>query len=248
MTSGGVSTGEEDHVRAAVEALGRLDFWRLAIKPGRPVALGPDQSGVPFIGLPGNPVAVAVTFVHAGAAADPAPGRRAAIAPRLTFPVRGRLRLSQEGGPRANICAPGSSARRRRAVVARKYPRDGAGILSSMVESDGFVILDESLNEPHPRHDGRFPAVQPRCSGVRLLYFAWLRAAIGTPRRSWPCRPGCMTSPALLDGCKARGGNYAEALSNLSVVRVAVNQEYVGRDHPIRDGDEVALFPPVTGG
>lgn len=62
LTSGGMSTGEEDHVKAAVEAQGTLHFWRLAIKPGRPVALG--QVGrVPFIGLPGNPVAVMVTFL-----------------------------------------------------------------------------------------------------------------------------------------------------------------------------------------
>src|SRR5580700_8876826 len=61
VTSGGVSTGEEDHVRAAIESLGRLDFWRLAIKPGRPVALG-QVNGVPLIGLPGNPVAAALTF------------------------------------------------------------------------------------------------------------------------------------------------------------------------------------------
>ena len=52
----------------------------------------------------------------------------------------------------------------------------------------------------------------------------------------------------LLDWLRRRGGGYAEALRDLSVVRVAVNQDYVGRDHPIRDDDEVALFPPVTGG
>ena len=62
VTSGGMSAGEEDHVKAAVEALGKLHFWRLAIRPGRPVAMG-QVGGVPFIGLPGNPVAVTVTFV-----------------------------------------------------------------------------------------------------------------------------------------------------------------------------------------
>jgi molybdopterin molybdotransferase len=61
VTSGGVSTGEEDHVKTAIERLGSLYFWRLAIKPGRPVALG-QIGGVPLIGLPGNPVAVVVTF------------------------------------------------------------------------------------------------------------------------------------------------------------------------------------------
>ena len=54
LTSGGVSAGDEDHVKAAVEAVGRLAFWRLAIKPGRPVAMGTVR-GVPFVGLPGNP-------------------------------------------------------------------------------------------------------------------------------------------------------------------------------------------------
>ena len=63
LTSGGVSAGEEDHVRAAIEALGRLVFWRLAVKPGRPVAMGV-VAGVPFMGLPGNPVAAFVTFIQ----------------------------------------------------------------------------------------------------------------------------------------------------------------------------------------
>ena len=56
LTTGGVSTGEEDHVKAAVESVGTLVLWRMAIKPGRPVAMG-IIGGTPFIGLPGNPVA-----------------------------------------------------------------------------------------------------------------------------------------------------------------------------------------------
>ena len=61
ITSGGVSTGEEDHVRAAIANHGSLYFWRLAIKPGRPVAMG--QIGTtPLAGLPGNPVAALLTF------------------------------------------------------------------------------------------------------------------------------------------------------------------------------------------
>nr|WP_207061528.1 gephyrin-like molybdotransferase Glp [Motiliproteus sp. SC1-56] len=61
ITSGGVSVGEEDHVKAAVEKLGALDLWRLAIKPGKPFALG-EVRGTPFLGLPGNPASVLVTF------------------------------------------------------------------------------------------------------------------------------------------------------------------------------------------
>ena len=63
LTTGGVSTGEEDHVKAAVESIGSLVLWRMAIKPGRPVAMG-IIGGTPLIGLPGNPVASFVTFVH----------------------------------------------------------------------------------------------------------------------------------------------------------------------------------------
>jgi molybdopterin molybdotransferase len=147
VTSGGVSVGEEDHVKAAVEALGSLHVWRLAIKPGRPAALG--QVGrTPFLGLPGNPVAVMVTFYGlaralvlrlAGAAPDD-PRRfrvRAGFAHRKKAErrefVRARLERDGDGAP-----------------VARRFPRDGAGILSSMVESDGLVELPEDLTRLEP--------------------------------------------------------------------------------------------------
>jgi molybdopterin molybdotransferase len=69
LTSGGVSTGEADHVRHALERIGRLVFWRVAIKPGRPVAMGvipggADGGDAAFVGLPGNPAAVYVTFAR----------------------------------------------------------------------------------------------------------------------------------------------------------------------------------------
>jgi len=62
MTSGGVSVGEEDHVKAVVDELGAIDLWRIAVKPGKPFAFGHVQ-GTPFIGLPGNPVSVFVTLL-----------------------------------------------------------------------------------------------------------------------------------------------------------------------------------------
>jgi molybdopterin molybdotransferase len=62
ITCGGVSVGEEDHVKPAIEQLGKLDIWKLAIKPGKPVAYG-HVRGVPLFGLPGNPVSVFVTFL-----------------------------------------------------------------------------------------------------------------------------------------------------------------------------------------
>jgi molybdopterin molybdotransferase len=62
VTSGGVSVGEEDHVKAAVQAEGALELWQIAMKPGKPLAFG-QVRGVPFIGLPGNPVSSFVTFL-----------------------------------------------------------------------------------------------------------------------------------------------------------------------------------------
>jgi molybdopterin molybdotransferase len=62
LASGGVSVGEEDHVKPAVEALGSLDLWKIAMRPGKPVAFG-QIAGTPFIGSPGNPVSLFVTFV-----------------------------------------------------------------------------------------------------------------------------------------------------------------------------------------
>ena len=144
VTSGGMSTGEEDHVRAAVSALGSIHFWRLAIRPGRPVALG--QVGhVPFVGLPGNPVAMMVTFLRfarpllLGLAGANAKDRE----PHL-FRVRAAFEIKKKHGRREWVRArlePGPDG----VPVAVKYPRDGAGILSSLVESDGLIELPEEL-------------------------------------------------------------------------------------------------------
>jgi molybdopterin synthase sulfur carrier subunit len=83
---------------------------------------------------------------------------------------------------------------------------------------------------------------------VRLLYFAWLRARVGCAEEEVTLPPEIRDVSGMLDWLRSRGAGHAEALRNLAIVRVAVNQEYVGFDHPVRDGDEVAIFPPVTGG
>jgi molybdopterin molybdotransferase len=146
VTSGGVSTGEEDHVRAAIERLGRLDFWRLAIKPGRPVALG-QIGGVPLIGLPGNPVAAALTFAILGRPLILRLGGCAAEGPAL-FRVQADFAYRKRPGRREYVRA--SLSRDGDTVVASKYPKDGAGILSSIVRTDGFVIIDEASDGLRP--------------------------------------------------------------------------------------------------
>lgn len=148
ITSGGVSVGDEDHVKAAVQAEGALQFWRLAIKPGRPVALGMVRD-TPFIGLPGNPVASMVNFflvarpvvlrlmgcadVRAVRYRLPAafsyrkkPGRREFLRGRLVVPT-------DEKGPAVD-----------------KFAADGSGILSSMTSSDGLLDIPAEVAEIAP--------------------------------------------------------------------------------------------------
>jgi molybdopterin molybdotransferase len=147
LTTGGVSTGEEDHVKAGVERVGTLMLWRMAIKPGRPVAMG-IIAGTPFIGLPGNPVASFVTFVHvvrptilalAGARQQnlvPMPVR-AAFSYRKKIARREYVRVTLRKG------ADG-------VLEAVKFPREGAGLLSSLVETDGLVELGEDITKVEP--------------------------------------------------------------------------------------------------
>jgi molybdopterin synthase sulfur carrier subunit len=83
---------------------------------------------------------------------------------------------------------------------------------------------------------------------MKVLYFAWVKSKVGIGEESVEPPAGVATVGALLDWLAARSPKHAAALANRAIVRVAVNQEYVGTDHPVKPGDEVALFPPVTGG
>jgi molybdopterin synthase sulfur carrier subunit len=83
---------------------------------------------------------------------------------------------------------------------------------------------------------------------MKLIYFAWLRTRIGLAEEQVEPPAGIGNVGELLAWLKTRGPGYEKALADLSVVRVAVNQDYVGPDHRLAPGDEVALFPPVTGG
>ena len=85
-------------------------------------------------------------------------------------------------------------------------------------------------------------------SSMKLLYFAWLRQKIGTAEEQLDPPGDVATVAQLIDWLKTRGPNYVDALTNTKLVRVAVNREYVTYDHRLKPGDEVGLFPPVTGG
>lgn len=147
LTSGGVSVGEEDHVKKAIGANDSLAFWRLAIKPGRPVAMGV-IGGTPFVGLPGNPVAVFVTFVHVVRPLIAALSG-AAFEPARALPVAAGFNYKKKKGRREFVRV---SLRSDTAgdLVAEKFPIEGAAVLTSLTRTHGFVELTEDVERVAP--------------------------------------------------------------------------------------------------
>jgi len=141
ITSGGVSVGEEDHVRIALEKLGQLHMWRLRIKPGKPLAFG-IVNNTAFMGLPGNPVSVFATFCLF-------------VAPFIKK-LQGRNKIYSES-TRINAAfdwpKPDSRREFTRARIGRDidnrlqaslYPNQGSGVLMSTSWADGFVDIAEN--------------------------------------------------------------------------------------------------------
>ena len=83
---------------------------------------------------------------------------------------------------------------------------------------------------------------------MKILYFAWLQSSIGLTGEELSPPASVTTVGALLDWLKRRSDGHAAAFANPSRLRAAVNQDFADLDHPVCDGDEVAFFPPVTGG
>jgi molybdopterin synthase sulfur carrier subunit len=83
---------------------------------------------------------------------------------------------------------------------------------------------------------------------VTLLYFAWLRERIGFGQEHYELMPGVDRVDRLIDALAARGGGYEAAFERRETIRCAVNQNFAGTETAIAPGDEVAFFPPVTGG
>ncbi len=131
ITTGGMSVGEEDHVKAAVSQLGRIDMWRLAVKPGKPFAYG-EVKGVPFLGLPGNPVAVFVEtlmmvrpFLRILQGMPPAPNR----------PIAVRADFDWKAGDREEFIR----VHRNNAGGLDLLPNQNSQVLSSCARADGIV-------------------------------------------------------------------------------------------------------------
>jgi len=140
ITSGGVSVGEEDHVRAVLEESGQLSLWRLAIKPGKPLAFG-EVAGTPVIGLPGNPASVLVTFM--------------VVAMPYIRKRQGRYDILPSGELLPAAFDLTDTSVRREFVRARKegtgpdmqvaaFPNQSSGVLSSACWATGLAVVPEN--------------------------------------------------------------------------------------------------------
>ncbi len=140
MTTGGVSVGEEDHLKAAVEQLGSLEMWKVKMKPGKPLAYG-QVKGTPFIGLPGNPVSAFVTFYLFAQFF-----LRAVEGEQVSFPspiwVKAGFSRTKPGLRRDFARARLES--RDQESYAVLFPNQGSGVLTSVVWADGLVVIPEA--------------------------------------------------------------------------------------------------------
>jgi molybdopterin molybdotransferase len=141
VSTGGVSVGEEDHVKAALQQLGELNLWRLAIRPGKPLALGrlPTLRGeARFVGLPGNPVS---SFVGAWLFLRPLMGALLATPALASLPeITARARFSTATGPRQHYMR----VRLRfttDGAVAEAFGDQNSGVLSSCIDADALAVI-----------------------------------------------------------------------------------------------------------
>ena len=142
ICSAGMSVGDEDHVKAAVRSLGSLDFWSVAIKPGRPIAVG-RIGAVPFFGLPGNPVAMIVTFLTIVRPALLRLAGAQAQNPRR-FPVTADFHLTRRAGKREFMRCTLHEGEGH-TLCARRFARGGSGVLSSVADSEGLLEVAEDI-------------------------------------------------------------------------------------------------------
>jgi molybdopterin molybdotransferase len=156
ITTGGVSVGDADYVKETLAALGGVSFWQIAMKPGRPLAFG-HLGPAAFFGLPGNPVAVMVTFHQLVQPALQCMMGEADVGAPATFPVRSASRFRKRPGrteyQRAVLARDATGA-----LVVHSAGQQGSGILRSMSLANCYVILPEAAGDIEP---GSFVEVQP---------------------------------------------------------------------------------------
>ena len=137
ITSGGVSVGEEDHIRKAIETLGKLELWRVNIKPGKPLTFGHiknEQGNTAFLGLPGNPVSVFTTFcIFARPFILKAQGCRNTEANHYQLPAS--FTWGKAGSRNEYLRARALNGK------IELYPHQGSGVLSSTSWANGFVFI-----------------------------------------------------------------------------------------------------------
>lgn len=144
ITSGGASRGEEDHVVEAVDALGKLHMWQIAVKPGRPMAFGQIGDCV-FLGLPGNPVAVFVCFLLYVRPVLLRLGGGEWVEP-IRYPLRAAFSVDRKKTGRREywrgMLARGGDG----TPVVEKFPRDGSGLISGLCQADGLIEVAEDVD------------------------------------------------------------------------------------------------------
>ena len=137
ITSGGVSVGEEDHIKPAVEALGEISLWKLAIKPGKPLAFG-RVAGVPIIGLPGNPVSALLCFqVLARPLLLKMQGDAAAVHSSIRLPIQFSRPKAQQRREYLRVRRVETDA----GAALQPYPNQSSGVLTSVVWADGYAVI-----------------------------------------------------------------------------------------------------------
>jgi len=143
ISSGGVSVGEEDHVKSVVESLGSIDLWRIAIKPGKPFAFG-EVNGKPFLGLPGNPVSVLVTLLIIG---RPFLFACQGIVNREVQPSRQPALFDRPASTREDYLRVRSTP-----AGLELFPSQSSGVLLSASWSDGLVRknVNETIRKGEP--------------------------------------------------------------------------------------------------
>jgi molybdopterin converting factor subunit 1 len=236
-----VSVGEEDHVKPAVEAEGRLEMWQIAMKPGKPLAFGHVRE-VPFIGLPGNPVSSFVTFLlFARPFILLRQGVNDASVRPFSLPADFDL---HDGRPPARVPA-GANQRARRARTLQE-PELGGPDLGGVGRRADRQSCGQS--DPERRHRPLPAVLGTALMKLRVLYFASLRERIGRAEESVDVPAEVRAVGDLRQWLGQRGEPWRSAFGEMRRVRAAVDQAMADDAAPLHEGAEVAFFPPVTGG